>query len=160
MTKTSEKKELVTRERTQPETYFGEIESYIDRLFRHPFAMLTPSFLSHDYPELENLSPSVDVYEEGDHLVIKAELPGMKKEDLDVTVAENRVTISGEKKKEEKVERKDYHWSERSYGSFRRSFRLPENVKGDAADASFKNGILEIRIPKSGEEKRKKLTVK
>ena len=105
MTKTKEKKELLVKEETRPDTYFGELERYFDKFFRHPFSLMTPSlgigdFLK-DYPRLGEISPSVDIYEEGNDLVIKAELPGIRKEDLNVTITENRVTISGEKKQED-----------------------------------------------------------
>lgn len=158
MTKTKEKK-LVVKEETRPDAYFGEMERYFDKFFRHPFSMMAPSFAFRDFPKLGEISPAVDIFEEGNDLVVKAELPGIKKEDLDVTLTENRITISGEKKQEKKVEKKDYHRIESSYGSFTRSFRLPENVNGDKAKASFKDGMLNIRIPKTEEAKQKKITV-
>ena len=158
MTKTKEKK-LVVKEETRPDTYLGEMEHYFDKFFRHPFSMMTPSFAFRDFPKLGELSPTVDIFEEGNDLVVKAELPGIKKEDLNVTLTENRITISGEKKQEKKVEKKDYHRIESSYGSFTRSFRLPENVNGDKAKSSFKDGMLDIRIPKTEEAKQKKITV-
>jgi HSP20 family protein len=136
------------------------MDDYFNRLMRHPFSLLTPSFLFRDFPETEELSPSVDIFEEGEHLVLKAELPGITKEDLNVTITENRITLSGEKKQEERIEKENYHWCERSYGSFSRSFRLPDNVNPDAAEASFKDGVLEIRIPKTEDTKQKKITVK
>jgi HSP20 family protein len=104
---------------------------------------------------MEELMPSVDVFEESDEVVVKAELPGMKKEDIDVSMTDNAISISGEKKKEEKVERKNYYREERSYGSFTRSFRFPVEVQTDKAKANFKEGILEIRIPKTEEAKKK-----
>lgn len=159
MTKTKEKTDLVVKGETHPESYFGEMERYFDKFFRHPFSLMTPTQLFRDYPKLGDLSPSVDIYEEGNELVLKAELPGMSKEDLNVTITENRITIAGEKKQEEKVEKKDYHWVERTHGTFSRSFRLPENVKGDDARATFKEGLLEIRVPKTEEAKSKKITV-
>ena len=159
MTKTNEKNELIVHGKTHPETYFGEMENYFDRLFRHPFSMMTPSLLFRDYPRLDEVTPSIDIYEEGNDLVLKAELPGIKKDDLNVTITENRITLTGEKKQEEKVEKENYHWSERTYGTFTRSFRLPDHVNGDAAKASFKEGVLEIRIPKTAEAKQKKITV-
>jgi HSP20 family protein len=159
MTKTKNKNELIVKEKTHPETNFGEMERYIDRMFRHPFSLFTPSYVFRDYPEMKELNPSVDVFEEKDVLVVKAELPGIKKEDLNVTLTENRITLSGEKKHEEKKEKKDYHWCERTFGSFSRSFRLPDNVNGEAADATFNDGILEIRIPKNKGKKEKKIDV-
>jgi len=90
---------------------------------------------------------------------VKAELPGIAKEDLKVTMTENTLTISGEKKKEEKVEKKDFHRIERSYGSFTRNFRLPDNVNGEKAKASFKDGVLEVRLPKTKATKEKKIAI-
>ncbi len=71
----------------------------------------------------------------------------MKKEEIDVKLSDNTITISGEKKKEEKVEKKDFYRMERSYGSFTRAFRLPSEVQADKVKAQFKDGILEIRVP-------------
>ncbi len=101
------------------------------------------------------IAPSIDIFEEGDDVVVKAELPGMKKEDIEVNLSDDSITIAGEKKKEETVERKGYYRHECSYGSFARSFGLPSEVRPDEAKAEFKDGILEIRIPKTEEAKKK-----
>ena len=106
-------------------------------------------------PELEEVAPPVDIFEEGENVIVKAELPGMSKEDIHVTLTEDTLTVSGEKKKEERVEKKDYQRLERSYGSFRRSFTLPVEVQNEKAAAKFKDGVLEIRVPKSEEAKKK-----
>ena len=92
-------------------------------------------------------------------MVVKAEIPGISKDDLNVSLTEDSLTISGEKKQEEKVEKKDFHRVERSYGSFSRSFRLPDNVDGSKAKASFKDGVLEVRIPKTKATKQKKIPI-
>jgi len=84
----------------------------------------------------------------------------MSREDIDVKVTDDIVTISGEKKKEEKIEKKNFYRMERSYGSFSRSFRLPTEVQAEKASAKFKEGVLEIRIPKSEEAKKKEKKVK
>ncbi len=111
-------------------------------------------------PEEIAAAPAVDMYEEGNALVLKAEMPGMKKEDIEVNIGDHVVTISGEKKKEEKVERKDYYRIERSSGYFTRSFTLPENVETGKSKAKFKDGVLEIRIPKpETKEKKQKLPI-
>ena len=104
--------------------------------------------------------PSIDIYEEKGDIVVKAEIPGMSKEDISVNVTANVLNISGEKKKEEKVEKKDYFHLERSYGSFHRSFSLPGDVQTDKAKATFKNGILEIRLSKTKESKKKSVKLK
>ncbi|MFZ5907079.1 MAG: Hsp20/alpha crystallin family protein [Nitrospirota bacterium] len=111
--------------------------------------------------EWEEISTSVDVYEDDGNIVVEAEMPGMKKDDIDVTVTDHTIRISGEKKREEKFEKKDYYWEERSYGIFVRSFQLTSEVDTDKVDAKFKDGVLEIKIPKTEEakSKEKKITV-
>lgn len=104
--------------------------------------------------------PSVDVYQEKDDIVVKAELPGMDKNDIEVNISDSELTLKGEKKKEEKIEEEDYYRRERSYGAFLRSVQLPTGVQADKVKASFKNGILEIRLPKTEEAKAKEIKVK
>ena len=91
----------------------------------------------------------LDMFEEGDALVVKADLPGTTKEDLNVRVIEGNLLISGERRHEEKVERKDYLRFERSVGTFSRTVPLPEGVDSDAITAALKDGILEVRIPRT-----------
>ena len=101
------------------------------------------------FPEEMTLRmPPVDVYEEGGSVVMKAELPGMKKEEIEVHVTGNELTISGKKEKEEKVERKDYRRYERAAGTFSRTVALPAEVEVEKITASYKDGVLEIRAPK------------
>jgi HSP20 family protein len=106
-------------------------------------------------PEMEEVSPKVDIFQEGDNFVVKAEVPGLKKEEIEVNLTDDMITISGEKKKEEKLEKKDYYRMERSYGSFTRSFRLPKGVQTDKAKATFNDGVLEVKVPKTEEAKKK-----
>jgi len=156
-------KELARVEPTRPVSPFEEIERWFDEFFRRPLSFFGPSWLPRlKMPEFEVISPSVDIFEESDDVVVKAELPGMKKDDIEVTLSDDTITISGEKKREEKVEKKNYYRYERSFGSFTRSFRLPVEVQTDKAKASFKDGVLEIRIPKTEEAKKraKKLEIK
>ena len=105
-------------------------------------------------------SPAVDLFEEKDDIVVKAELPGMDKDNIEVNLTENRLTIKGEKKKAEEVKEENYYRSERSYGSFVRNIELPKAVHADKVTASVKNGILEVRIPKTEEAKAKEIKVK
>jgi HSP20 family protein len=105
------------------------------------------------WPEELARMPTVDVYEEGDQVVVKAEVPGMRKEEIDVRIAGDVLTISGKKEKEEKVERKDYYRYERSAGEFSRSVQLPAEVQADKVQAQLKEGVLEIRAPKTAEAK-------
>ncbi len=128
----------------------GMFEDFFHRPFGRPFWPSLPRLFEGMEP-----SPSVDIFEEGDDVVVKTELPGMEKDNIDINLTDNTVTISGEKKKEEKVEKKNYYHLERSYGSFSRSFSLPAEVQTDKAKATFKSGVLEVRIPKTEEAKKK-----
>jgi HSP20 family protein len=91
--------------------------------------------------------PPVDVYEEAGSVVVKAEIPGMKKEEIEVRVSGDALTISGKKEKEEKVERKDYRRFERAAGAFSRTITLPAEVESEKVTASYKDGVLEVRAP-------------
>ncbi len=92
--------------------------------------------------------PSVDVFEEGNELVVKAELAGLKREDIKVELVNNILTLKGEKRNESKVARKDSYRVEQSYGSFSRSIELPEGIDTEGVTASYRDGLLEIRIPR------------
>jgi HSP20 family protein len=132
---------------------FREMERFFEDFARRP---LWPRLIGEEFA-----APAVDLYEKGNEVVLKAELPGMKKDDIEVDISDHMITISGEKKKEEKVETKDYYRLERSSGHFTRTFTLPENVEADKSKASFKDGVLEVHIPKSAEaqKKQKKLPI-
>jgi HSP20 family protein len=108
----------------------------------------------------EIAAPAVDVFEEKDDIVVKAEIPGIDKENIEVNLADHHLTIKGEKKKEEEIKEKNYYRCERSYGSFIRAVELPKDVQADKVKASFKNGILEVRLPKTEEAKNKEIKVK
>lgn len=105
-------------------------------------------------------APSVDVSESDDAITVKAEMPGMEKEDIDITVSEGLLTLSGEKKDEHEEKKENYHVRESRYGSFRRTVRLPASVEADKIDASYKDGILTVSVPKSEKAKSKKIEVK
>jgi HSP20 family protein len=107
----------------------------------------------------EITAPVVDVYEEKDEVVVKAELPGLDKKDIEVNISDSELTLKGQKKKEEEIEKENYYRRERSYGAFLRSVELPTDVQADKVKASFKNGILEVRVPKTEEAKTKTIKV-
>jgi HSP20 family protein len=142
----------------------SRLEQDMDRMFhefwRRPFL----SLWDHEHSWLGRMLslqlPAMDVYEEKDQVVVKAELPGLSKEDLDVTLTESTLTLKGEKKKEEEVKEKNFYRSERFSGSFVRTIELPSEVKTDQTKASFKNGVLEIRLAKTEDAKRKVTKVK
>jgi HSP20 family protein len=103
---------------------------------------------------------AIDMFETKDEVVVKAALPGVKPEEVEVTITGNTLTISGESKEENEVKEKDYLRQERRYGSFTRTVSLPDGLKADKADASFQNGVLTLKIPKSEEVKPKTIQVK
>lgn len=104
-------------------------------------------------------TPAVDVAEHEDTYVVNVELPGISKGDVKITMQGNILTIEGEKKAEKEEKEKNYHRVERSYGSFRRSFRLSSTVNSDKVDAQYKDGILTISLPKAEEARRKQIEV-
>ena len=134
-----------------------DIDSMFDESFLRPFSLLGRSMMR---SAMEDVIPSVDIYDDDGELVLKAELPGMKKEDIDVTLTDGAITLSGEKKHEDEIKKKDYYKWERSYGSFCRTFELPSEVVPDKVKSSFKDGVLEVRMPKSEEAKSKEVKVK
>ena len=104
---------------------------------------------------MEPTTPAVHFYEEKDDIVVKAELPGIDKNNVEVNLTDHTLTIKGEKKKEEEVKEKNYYRSERSYGSFVRILELPTDVHADKVKAVFKDGVLEVRLPKTEGVKKK-----
>lgn len=105
-------------------------------------------------------NPGVDIYENKDQIVLEAELPGMKREDFELTIENNVITLRGERKFEKKEETDNYHRVERAYGAFSRSFTLPQTVSGENATADFKNGVLRVTLPKREEVKARRIEVK
>ena len=103
--------------------------------------------------------PSVDIYEDQDKLILEADLPGLKREDFEISVENNVITLKGERKFEKKVEGDNYHRVERSYGGFTRSFTLPQSVTAEGATADFENGILRVSLPKREETKARKIEI-
>jgi len=104
-------------------------------------------------------APSVDIYETENELVLKADLPDVNEKDLDVHVENNMLTIRGERKFEQKVKEENYLRIERTYGSFSRSFSLPNTVSTEGIKAEYKNGVLTVEMPKRTEAKPKQVKV-
>ncbi len=104
--------------------------------------------------------PVVDIFETDDGVVMRAELPGMDKDDVKIGLENNVLTLHGERKFDEEVKRENYHRVERSYGSFCRSFTLPSDVDKNKIEARFDSGILEVTLPKSEKAKPKQIEIK
>jgi HSP20 family protein len=103
--------------------------------------------------EQQRWIPAMDLVETDDHLVLRADLPGMSEDDVDIEIKDGVLTVSGERKAEHEERREGYHRVERSFGRFSRSLTLPQGTETDKIEASFDNGVLEVRIPKPAESK-------
>lgn len=137
-----------------PFNQLSRIRNEINRIFEDPFSVLpSTSFF-------EGWEPAVDVYDDKDKITVRAEVPGMKKEDIQISVERNTVTISGERKEEEKREEGNTFRSERFYGRFQRSITLPQPVDSSKIQATYRDGVLTVVCPKSEEAKPKQIQVK
>ena len=138
-----------------PFGHLSRLHDQIDRLFEEPFGgWLAPASL------FEGWSPMVDVREDKENVFVKAELPGMKKEDIDVSLSGQMLSIAGERKEESEYKGTDTYRTERYFGSFQRSIPLPVAVEENKIHAEYKDGILTITCPKTEEAKRKQIEVK
>src|SRR5882672_6487393 len=136
---------------------FGRLSSLrdeIDRLFEAPW-----NALGQTSQLLSGWTPAFDIFEDKDNLVVKAELPGMKKDDIQISLHDGSLSISGERKSESKNEDAEVYRSERFFGRFRRTVGLPTPVNPDTVKALYKDGILTVTLPKTEEAKPKQIDV-
>jgi HSP20 family protein len=140
---------------------WDDVDRLFDALMTRPW--LRPASL--EWPEWAQTSlaqlkaPKVDVIDRDSEVLVRAEVPGVDKKDLDISVAENAVTIRGETRKEEKEEKGEYYRCEISTGSFARTVALPAEVDADKAKASFKDGVLELTLPKLAKSKKRSIKI-
>ena len=125
------------------------------RLFREAFS---PQFAEAEL-STRSWAPPVDIYETENDIVLKAELPGIEAKDVEVRVEDNTLYLKGERKFEKEVKEQNYHRVERSYGSFARSFSLPNSINADKVKAEFKDGLLTLTMPKREEAKPKTIKI-
>ena len=148
------------------------LNSLVRRTPPRPFAGLVDQFFGNepafatrftDWPQLqtrfESWTPAVDVHEEEDAYVITADLPGMKKDDVQITLEDNTLTFSGERTFEQTADQDSYRRLERGYGKFTRSFSLPRHADSTQVGAEFPNGVLTVRVPKSEASKSRKIEI-
>lgn len=126
-----------------------------DRLFREAFS----PFSTEGELSTRTWAPPVDIYETGDSIVLKAELPGVDPKDVEIRVEDNTLFLKGERKFEKEVKEESYHRVERSYGSFARSFSLPNSIDADKVSAEYKEGVLTLTMPKREEAKPKTIRI-
>ena len=142
--------------RWSPARDMVSLREAMDRLFEESF--LQPGFFG--FGESPASALPLDMYETDNDVVVKATVPGVKPEDIEVTLTGNRLTLKGEFKAEEKTEDRNYLRQERRYGAFSRTLSLPTLTKADKAEAKFKDGVLTLSIPKADEVKPKSIKVK
>jgi HSP20 family protein len=132
----------------------SELRNEIDRLFESPLSELTGQSQL-----LSGWTPALDVYEEKDSFVVRAELPGMKKEEIEVSFHDGSLSLSGERKSETKHEDAEVYRAERFFGRFQRTISLPATVAADKIKAAYKDGVLTVTLPKTEEAKPKQIDV-
>ena len=132
------------------------LRSQMDRMLSDFFG---PSRRGDNGTSLWDWSPTVDVYDQDDRIVIKAELPGMEKKDISVDLNDRVLTLKGERSADNEVKEDKFYRRERFYGKFERSFTLPAAVEADKINADYKDGILKIEVPKPESQKPKQISV-
>ena len=140
--------------RWDPFQNLATLQDQVNRLFEVPLAGRNA-----ESSDLTAWAPAVDIYETENELVIKADLPDVNEKDLDIRVENNMLTIRGERKFEQKVKEDNYLRIERTYGSFSRSFSLPNTVNTETIKAEYKNGVLTVQLPKRAESKPRQVKV-
>ena len=137
---------------------FNQLSTLRDEMNRL-FDISLPGFGGREDRLLGVWSPALDVFQDKDHVFVKCELPGMKKEDIEISLHENTLTIAGERKQEQEVKEGDGYRSERFFGQFHRSLTLPVPVRTDNVKAQYKEGILTVTLAKAEEAKPKQIEV-
>ena len=141
--------------RWEPLREFSTLQNEMNRLFNTVFDSPAPA----GNGGLRRWMPAMDLVESGDHFVLRADLPGLSEEDVNIEVEDRVLTISGERKAEHQADKDGFHRIERAFGTFSRSLTLPEGIDPEAVQASFDRGVLEVRIPKPEERKPRKITI-
>ncbi|GAB4371584.1 MAG: Hsp20/alpha crystallin family protein [Calditrichia bacterium] len=142
----------------RPTRYLMDFENEVSRLINSFFA--SEDSTDGEVKQSIEWYPRVDIRESKDEFILTAEIPGVEKEDIEVVLKDDVLTISGERKKEKEEKDVNYHRVERNYGKFCRSFRIPAQIQQEKISASYKNGILELHLPKAEEVKPKSIEVK
>ena len=133
---------------------FNSLQEQVNRLFEDTF-----SGTQSGHSDLATWAPAVDIFETENELVVKADLPDVQEKDIDVRIENNTLTIRGERKFEQQVNEDKYLRIERAYGTFTRSFSLPNTVNAETIRADYRNGVLTVRMPKREESKPKQIKI-
>lgn len=156
--KTLARRERPETEMIEPWDTFREMERMMRNVFTSPISLMRPSrwWMA---PLAGEFAPEVDLRETENEFVLSATVPGLTKDDIDINVTNDSITISGERKTEEEKPGQRYHVRQQSYGAFSVSYALPSDVKPDEVKAAYKNGILEVTMPKAEVTKAHKVNV-
>ncbi len=162
MTKETEKEKKGLQRRATPMmSPFEEMERWFDDFF--PRRWMRPRWEFPSFPEFESpfegRFPKVDVINRDTEVVVRAELPGVSKEDLDVSMADNKLTIRATTSSEQKEEKEEYYRRETSRGEYQRTLIIPEDIDAENVQAAFKDGILELKMPKMEKAQRRSITI-
>jgi HSP20 family protein len=142
--------------RWEPLREFTTLQNEMNRLFNTAFD--APS-TGNNGGTLRRWMPAMDLVETDDHFVLRADLPGLSENDVNIEVEDRVLTVSGERKSEHETQKEGYHRVERAFGTFSRSLTLPEGINPEAVEANFDRGVLEVRIPKPEQPKPRKITI-
>jgi len=151
-----ENKDVITAESHPLARLRGEMDQLFERFWRDPWS----AGLSDLFPSCSGLGLRINLAESDHDVTVTAELPGINPEDVDISVSGNVLAIRGEKNEEKEDKKRDYHYVERSYGSFHRSVQLPSSVDPSQVDATYKNGVLTVTLAKHAKAKPKRITVR
>jgi HSP20 family protein len=145
---------IVRRKESGPFDLMGDLREEINRVFERSLG----GFGEKDFTM--PLMPRIDVIDQKNQILVKADLPGMKKEDFKIRVEGGSLFLSGERKEEKETKKKNFYSSERLYGVFSRVLRLPAEVKAGQVKAAYKDGVLEVTLPKADGQNRKEIEIK
>lgn len=138
----------------EPFHNLDSLQSDMNRLFNWAFGQTAGDSLTDS-----NWVPPVDVIQEGDRFRVRVDMPGMKKDEIEITLDGDTLTVRGEKKRESETKQDDYYRAERLYGTFQRSLTLPDHVDAEKIEANYKDGVLDITIPKTESAKPKQIKI-
>jgi HSP20 family protein len=141
--------------RWAPFPSFSGARPEFDRLFREAFSPVS----AEGEASTRTWAPAVDIFENGDNLVLKAELPGVNPDDVEIRVEDNTLYLKGERKFDNEVKEQNYHRVERTYGTFTRTFSLPNSIDSEKVAAEYKDGVLTLTMPKKEEAKPKTIKI-
>jgi HSP20 family protein len=145
--------------RWEPAREISSLQQEMNRLFNTFFDVPVPGGAGDGGGSARRWMPAMDLVEAGDHFVLRADLPGMSEDDVNIEFEDGTLTVSGERKAEHESKNEGYYRVERAFGSFSRSLTLPQGVDPEAVTASFDRGVLEVRIPKPEEKKPRRIEI-